>query len=163
MSDWTTPKTWTVDELITAPMLNTHVRDNLGYLFARPAAQSAQAGAAGYTITGTSYAAVDPANLTLTLATASGRVMIGLLASLSGNATLSAGLRVSVDGGAQYVVWSDAIHVLVSISPAPLPPLLVTGLSAGQHTLALEAKASANTLTIHRSAAQPLRFWVMEV
>ena len=39
MSDWTTPKTWVVDELVTAPLLNTHLRDNLGYLFARPGAQ----------------------------------------------------------------------------------------------------------------------------
>lgn len=163
MSDWTTPKTWEVGELITAPMLNTHVRDNLGHLFARPLAQSVQAGAAGYVITGTSYAAVDPTNLKLTLTTASGRVMIGLLASLQGSATLSAGLRVSIDNGAQVAVWGDAIHVLVTISPAPLPPLLVTGLSVGQHTFALEAKVSANTLTMHRSAAQPLRFWVMEV
>jgi len=163
MSDWTTPKTWTVDELITAPMLNTHVRDNLGYLFARPAAQSVQTGMASYAITSTSYAAVDSAALKLTLTTASGRVMIGLLATLQGSATLSAGLRVNVDSGAQYVVWGDSVQVITALTPAPLAPLLVMGLSPGQHTFTLEAKVSAYTLTIHRSNAQPLRFWVMEV
>lgn len=30
---WTTPKTWTVGEVMTAANVNTHVRDNLGYLY----------------------------------------------------------------------------------------------------------------------------------
>lgn len=30
---WTTPRTWTVDELVTALMMNTHVRDNLNALW----------------------------------------------------------------------------------------------------------------------------------
>lgn len=29
---WTAPKTWTVGEMCTAALLNTHVRDNLNYL-----------------------------------------------------------------------------------------------------------------------------------
>ncbi len=29
---WTTPKTWQVDELLTATDMNTHLRDNLDYL-----------------------------------------------------------------------------------------------------------------------------------
>lgn len=30
---WTTPRTWVSGELVTASMMNTHVRDNLNYLF----------------------------------------------------------------------------------------------------------------------------------
>jgi hypothetical protein len=30
---WTTPKTWTTSELVTASLLNTHLRDNLNYLY----------------------------------------------------------------------------------------------------------------------------------
>lgn len=29
---WTTPRTWAPDELVTAALLNTHLRDNLSYL-----------------------------------------------------------------------------------------------------------------------------------
>lgn len=29
---WTTPRTWTTGEVVTASMMNTHVRDNLNYL-----------------------------------------------------------------------------------------------------------------------------------
>ena len=93
MSDWTTPKTWVVDELVTAPLLNTHLRDNLGYLFARPGAQVKLISGAAYGVPSTSYVPVDSANLRLTLATASGRVLIGLTATLTGNATLYAGFR----------------------------------------------------------------------
>lgn len=32
MTDWTAPRTWTVDEIVTKPILDTHVRDNLLYL-----------------------------------------------------------------------------------------------------------------------------------
>jgi hypothetical protein len=33
---WTTPRTWGTSELVTASLLNTHVRDNLAYLKASP-------------------------------------------------------------------------------------------------------------------------------
>lgn len=32
---WTTPRTWTTGEVVTAAMLNTHVRDNLNFLHDR--------------------------------------------------------------------------------------------------------------------------------
>lgn len=163
MSNWTTPKTWAVDELVTAPLMNTHLRDNLGYLFARPVVQSVQTSGAPYGINSTSYVPVDSANLRLTLTVSSGRVLVGLGATLTGNATLYAGFRVSIDGGARFEAWGDSVQVLVNAIIAPLPPLLVMGLSPGAHTFALETKVAANNVTIHRSAERPLRFWVMEV
>jgi hypothetical protein len=30
---WTNPKTWAVDELVTADLMNTHLRDNLAHLY----------------------------------------------------------------------------------------------------------------------------------
>ncbi|MDA1330693.1 MAG: hypothetical protein O3B43_06485 [Chloroflexi bacterium] len=30
---WTTPRTWTTSELVTASIMNTHIRDNLNYLY----------------------------------------------------------------------------------------------------------------------------------
>lgn len=34
---WTTPRTWTTSELVTASIMNTHVRDNLNYLYTNAA------------------------------------------------------------------------------------------------------------------------------
>ncbi|MBN1200610.1 MAG: hypothetical protein JXJ20_02020 [Anaerolineae bacterium] len=36
---WTTPKTWSTSELVTAAMLNTHLRDNLNALKAPPSSR----------------------------------------------------------------------------------------------------------------------------
>lgn len=160
---WTNPKTWVVNELVTAAMLNAHVRDNLLHLFQRPLIQSVQTSGAGYAITSTSYVAVDATNLKLTLTPESGRVMIGLLATLVGSATLYAGLRVSIDNGAQYALWGDSIQALTQVTLSPVVPLVVTGLSAAAHTFELQMKVSGGTITMHRSAAQPLRFFVMEI
>ena len=47
MADWTTPKTWAIDEVVGASDLNTHVRDNLNFLpckaLANPSPIQAQA------------------------------------------------------------------------------------------------------------------------
>lgn len=39
---WTTPRTWVSGELVTAALLNTHVRDNLSYLKDVPALNGVQ-------------------------------------------------------------------------------------------------------------------------
>ncbi len=165
MTDWTTPKTWSVDELVTAPAMNVHVRDNLGYLFLRPLASSVQTSGTAYAVTSTSWAEVDATNLKLTLRTASGRVMIGLGATMNGSQGMSFGARVSIDNGAQVEGWGDAVQISVGATLAPLLPLVVTGLSAGEHTFSLELRVNTagTTLTVHRAAERPLRFWVLEV
>src|SRR5690606_33302274 len=163
MSNWTTPKTWAVDELVTAPVMNTHLRDNLGYLFARPATQLVQTSGSNHAVLSTAYVPVDEAQLRLTLTTHSGRVLIGLIATLTGNATLFAGFRVNIDNGARYEAWGESLQVLVTPIIAPLPPLLVVGLTPGAHTFVLESKVASHVLSIHRTPERPLRFWVMEV
>jgi len=42
---WTTPRTWIPGELVTALMMNTHVRDNMNYLFANIGASPSSFGA----------------------------------------------------------------------------------------------------------------------
>jgi hypothetical protein len=36
---WTTPRTWATNDSLSASTLNTHLRDNLGFLYTRPAAR----------------------------------------------------------------------------------------------------------------------------
>ena len=56
---WITPKTWAVDELVTASMLNTHLRDNLNYLLGRPKQVIRRDNNATYTTTSTSFVDID--------------------------------------------------------------------------------------------------------
>jgi len=63
-------QTWSVDELVTASMLNVGLRDNLNALKAPPTAQRVLDQAADYTTTSTSFVDVDPVALTLTITSA---------------------------------------------------------------------------------------------
>lgn len=161
---WTTPRTWVTSEVVSATLMNAHVRDNLAYLLAPPADLAQPTGVA-YTVTSTSYVDLDATGLNLAVTPASGRVLLGLNMAASGNASLSMGLRVQVDGGASYVYWGD--NHLVGVQPVliPTPPILLTGLTVAQHTFKLQVKVTGNTLTIYRAAdgTLPIRFWVMEV
>ena len=73
---WTTPKTWADDELVTANVMNTHVRDNLNALKAPPTARYELNRTSDYTTTSTSFVDVDGTKLALTITTSGGDVMV---------------------------------------------------------------------------------------
>lgn len=160
---WTTPTTRSVSELITAAIWNADLVDNLLYLYSRPAASYTGVAGGNYTVTSTSYVALDATNLKLTLTTSSGRVLVGVIMNAAADATRSAGFRVNIDSGSSYGYWGDSHQVFVTPNVISFAPLLLTGLSAASHTFQLETKTSAGTMTIYRATAQPVRFWVMEV
>lgn len=160
---WTTPTTRSVSELITAAVWNTDLVDNLLYLYSRPAASYTGVAGGNYTVTSTSYVALDATNLKLTLTTSSGRVLVGVIMNASGSASLVAGFRVNVDAGASYAYWGDSHQVFTTPNVISFAPLLLTGLSAASHTFQLEVKVNSYTMTIYRATAQPVCFWVMEV
>lgn len=51
---WTTPRTWTTGEVVTAAQMNTHVRDNLAYLKDDVVQTTRIVSSSGYTLPGTS-------------------------------------------------------------------------------------------------------------
>lgn len=161
---WTTPRTWVTSEVVSATLMNAHVRDNLAYLLAPPADLAQPTGAA-YTVTSTSYVDLDATELYLAVTPASGRVLLGLNMAAVGNASLSMGLRAQVDGGASYVYFCDQIAISTGVVMVSTPPILLTGLTVAQHTFKLQVKVTGNTLTVYRAAdgTLPIRFWVMEV
>jgi hypothetical protein len=74
---WTTPRTWVTNEVVTASLLNTHVRDNLAYLFdERPVEYVNYRAGSDYASTSTDFADVDATNLKLTLNLRSGRAVV---------------------------------------------------------------------------------------
>lgn len=45
---WTTPRTWVLGEIITAAIMNTHVRDNLNYMYNKPRVKTSNTTAPTY-------------------------------------------------------------------------------------------------------------------
>jgi hypothetical protein len=94
---WTFPKTWFAGELVTADLLNTHLRDNLNALHARPKAVYKD-NACSYSTSSTTFVDVDSNNLTLSIDTTGGDVLV------------LANVTVSITGSA----WTDRVNLSVT-------------------------------------------------
>jgi hypothetical protein len=94
---WTFPKTWFAGELVTADLLNTHLRDNLNVLHAPPKASYANNGC-NYSTSSTSLVDVDSTNLTLSIDTTGGDVLVMVLAT------------IQITGAA----WTDRVNLAVT-------------------------------------------------
>ncbi len=166
---WTTPKTWAVDELVTASMLNTHLRDNLTALKTPPSAHYEVDESSDYTTTSTSFEDVDGTNLSLTITTNGGDVMAGFVGSVAHS--LSANpiyFNVAVDGDDQ--AGDDGLLYVMPGTSGTLASFvtLLAGLSAGEHTIALRWRVNNGTGTLWAGAGTTYRdvhpqFWVREV
>jgi len=96
---WSTPRTWVTDEVVTATMMNTHVRDNLNALKAPPTDHYECDEASDYTTTSTTFVDVDATNLALTITTAGGDVMVHFHGMINhGGSYKYVYLDVDVDG-----------------------------------------------------------------
>jgi hypothetical protein len=168
---WTTPKTWNVDELLTAANLNTHLRDNLNALKAPPTAHHECDESSDYSTTSTSFVDVDGTNLALTLTTGGGDVLVhfhGVVSHTSSNYRIH--FTVTMDGN---VIAGDDGMIGTS-APAAVPgnvmtfTRLVTGVSAGEHLFKLQWKTQGATAKLFAGAGTSWadlhpQFWAREV
>ena len=74
---WTSPRTWVAGELVTAALMNAHVRDNLIALKDPPSEVDPGIGTSDYTTTSTSMVDIS-ADLSIVLATTGGDILIML-------------------------------------------------------------------------------------
>lgn len=95
---WTTPRTWQVDELVTATLMNTHVRDNLNALKAPPSQQIVRDNGARYTTTSTTFVPLDATNLVCTLNTNGGDVLVWFWGTFFISTTNVLALDIRYDG-----------------------------------------------------------------
>ncbi len=145
---WTTPRTWVAEELVTAAIMNAHVRDNLNALKSPVSQQVLRDNNANYTTTSTSFVDVDTTNLKITLVTQGGDVLVWFGGIAANSAVTDACFTVQVDStdaglaeGLTTKYGGTASHVSFVY--------LVTGLSASSHTFTLRWKtASAGTATL---------------
>lgn len=167
---WTTPRTWADEELVTANLMNTHIRDNLNALKSPPSDNYEANEASDYTTTSTSFVDLDATKFSLTITTTGGDVLVGFNGNFKCTASTVAFLDIDVDGS--RVGGDDGIKVFdvnASIAGAfPSFARLITGLSAGTHTFKLQWRTGSGTLTMYAGAGTSNadvhpQFWVREV
>lgn len=176
---WTTPRTWQVDELVTADLLNTHLRDNLNALKSPPSQQVVRDNEAAYSTTSTSFVVVDGTNLKITLTTTGGDVLVGFTGTAHADSTSGRQMSfdVQVDGSGGWAqdqgyaggIVTTAIQSTIA-QAVGFGPILITGLSAGVHTFAVQWRMNAGTGYLHADAddadyrnEEPVIFWAREV
>ena len=166
MPTWTTPKTWSTGEALAASDMNTHIRDNLGALKAPPTDAYVCDEASDYQTNQTTFVDVDSTNLSLTITTTGGDVMIGFHGHVhanGGNCSFDVAIDGVRDGGDDgYILVYNAYRSPVNFVR------LVQGLDAGSHTFKLQWKVTAGSATLYAGAGtgnhdvHP-QFWVREI
>lgn len=162
---WTTPKDWVVDELVTATMMNAHVRDNLLHLFNRPMGFVYRNQATSYTTVSTSFVDIDATNLKITLTPSSQRVLcvaamrLGMAAGGIGSVTWTDGSQV----------LGDATYGLASVGASVVENLVALGVFSNltpgtQYDFKPQYKTSsgAATCTVYQ-VAYPLTIFALEI
>jgi hypothetical protein len=162
---WHTPASWSVGQLVTATNLNEQLRDNLEFLKTPPTALYNVNQGSDYTTTSTSFVDVDATNLSLTITTAGGDVLIAFMGFTGG--TSRAYYDVAIDG--VRLAGDDGLiaNVLANFTPVSFVALK-QGLAPGSHTFKLQWKVNSGTATMYAGAGTSAldihpQFWVREV
>jgi hypothetical protein len=149
---WTTPKDWTTNELVTAAMMTTHVRDNLNYLFSGYPIAFATYSAANKTTISTTFVDIDATNLKLTLDVKSGRailIAVGTWQHSSGAGAMFAdwySTTLAQRAGDTNTGLTGGVN-----STSGVPCVVIgrfTGLTAGSHDFKLQWKVANGTGTM---------------
>lgn len=168
---WTTPASWSVDQLVTADDLNTQLRDNLNALKTPPSAHYEPNEASDYQTTSSSFANVDGTNLALTVTITGSEVMIGFHGTVQSSVPAGICFDVRVDDLANVGHDDGIIRVRpdsASDEQCVSFVRLVTGLADGQHTFKLQWKTASGTATLFAGAGTSWKdmhpqFWVREM
>jgi hypothetical protein len=150
---WTAPRTWATGELVTAAILNAHVRDNLEFLKSPPTASFIADQNSDYTSTTTSFANVNVTDLALSITSSGGDVLLGF----SGSALISSGsLFFDVDMDGARIGGDDGLVAVTSGGASSRMNItflrLVRNVVAGSHTFKLQWKGTGGTLTLYAGA-----------
>lgn len=160
---WTAPRTWVAGELVTATLLNVHLRDNLDALKAPPTLTYEINNPSNYTTTSATFTDVDATNLALAITTTGGDVLCVFQGSLAhSTSTDSVRFDIAVDG-----TRKGSTNGLITLRPANagttfavqfIVVYLVEGLSAGSHTFKLQWQTTGGTATYLTNTMYPQAF-----
>lgn len=134
---WTTPKDWTTGELVTAGLLDVHLKNNLNWLKNPP--KVIYNNSCAYFTTSTDFVTVDN-DLSLNLTTVGGDILIQVAATIYFDATYGADnvqFRLYTDNATPSITWPvgrgswDDARVNVSFFANRIEP-------AGSHNFKLQ-------------------------
>lgn len=145
---WSSPRTWVAAEVPTAAIFNTHVRDNLTYLFSGRAGSSVlRDNGSSYTTTSASFANIDVTNITQTVTINSGKALVYLTGTVAVGSTTTAAFDIAVDGTRIGASGTNGLAVAnMSTGTLTVPICLIaikTGLSVGSHTFVAQWLSTA--------------------
>lgn len=144
---WTSPRTWATGELVTASLMNTHVRDNLNALKEPPGSLVRLTS----DLTTTSASLVDVSGASITLTTTGGDIYVSFHCSLYGGAA-AVQIAVVLDAAVtvlaiQNILNSSGTPEAVSLSHKYEAP------AAGSHTVKIRWLTTAGTATMYNTQA----------
>lgn len=153
---WETPRTWSTGELVTASMLNTHLKGNLNALHVPAGGYNRINLGADITTASTSFTDVDT-EFSITCTTGGGDVLVCCMGNITNS---GAGTRNYLDihesvAAARYGLDDGLllVHSAGSTVANPFTLLVrIPSLSAASHTFKLQWKVSSGTATLYAGA-----------
>lgn len=162
---WTPPRTWTTGEIVTAALLNTHLRDNLEYLKLREDTALNQFSVysnGSFSTTSTTFVDVHATLFTANITTSGAPLLIGITGSWKSTvSTADCCLDFLVNGAR---LGDPTYGMMIMQAPAanafmPFAFVQVRPLGAAAYTIKPQWRTSAGTLT----AAFMTNFFVIEL
>lgn len=145
---WTSARTWTTGELVTAAIMNTHVRDNLNALASPQATMTTMT--TTRTTTSTSFADLTDATATITTVGWGQLVAFASLHVHGSTAVQGSSYEFDLDAAVTGAIAAVELRDTSSTLGLQANAILMyrwTGVSAASHTVKIRWKVTAGTLT----------------
>lgn len=140
---WTTPRTWATGEIVTAVMLNAHLRDNLDYLKARPVSAASDYDGTVASTTSTSFTDLAGMSVSITTSGSSKLRISAAGAGDSGGTGVSLYITALVDGTNQgNATYGMAQIKLSGTGGFSIDFVTPSAVSDGAHTVKLQFRSS---------------------
>jgi hypothetical protein len=166
---WTTPKTWATNDSLGASTLNTHLRDNLNFLYGRPCCRVFNNANISHTTSGALQALTfnserfdtDTMHSTssqtgrITFTTA-GYYMVGGQVEFGASATGERGLAIRLGGTTTLIS-----HNQDAIGSDQLSVVTFYAFTAGQYVELLGYQTSGGALNMNFTSAYSPEFWAV--
>jgi len=147
MTTWTSPRSWSVGELVTAAIMNAHIRDNETFL-KTPTESGKVQFASDFTTTSGTF--VDLTGMTTTITTQGGGLDVFLRVTLFNSSPAQTKFELLVDGSittylGRFYNGSTTIASTVTF----FEHLTAAQVPAGSHTIKVQVNVGGGTTTIY--------------
>lgn len=163
---WTTPRTWATGEIVTAALLNAHLRDNLEWLKGRPLATEQDFDGTVFSTTSSTF---QDTGVNVALTTTGGRVLVVVFGTIGETTSVNKGYLTLYQDGVNVgdATWgmiaeehynagavSEIVHPFCIAYHTPTAP------TAGAHEWKLYLRSANNSTAWLVKTAH---IWAMEI